>query len=272
MNYMLMTGESQIANEWEKYAGYTVRPLPSTISYYKDIIYQYHQSEQNLLYGGTPEVRTIFQELKMKLTVMDRSSDMVRAMGLLTKAGVPIAENETVIKTDWLDIENLKLKYNLLIGDDAINMLQWHDFDFFLKSAADMLVEKGVFICHLLVKPEDNLIYKNYHDVVHEYHSGVIQSRYDLASRLNFICYDHSSYSMGWQQTIARIGKNKLNLLVPDFDFIDTFGSCNSKFCCPPQYEFEALINRYFLIKEIFYPHEHEYCLFEPVYLLEKRT
>jgi hypothetical protein len=45
---------------------------------------------------------------------------------------------------------------------------------------------------------------------------------------------------------------------------------CNSKFYCPPQLAFEALAKQYFSIREVFYPHEHDYCLFEPVYVLQK--
>ena len=76
---------------------------------------------------------------------------------------------------------------------------------------------------------------------------------------------------MGWQQTINHLGIDALNKFKPDFDFIDTFGYCNSKFYCPPQLAFESIANKYFTIKEIFYPDEHHYCIFEPVYVLQKK-
>ena len=75
---------------------------------------------------------------------------------------------------------------------------------------------------------------------------------------------------MGWQQTINAIGAAQLNVFKPDFDFIDIFGLCNSKFYCPPQLAFEALAKQYFSVIEVFYPDEHDYCLFEPVYVLQK--
>ncbi|HDV5712728.1 TPA: class I SAM-dependent methyltransferase, partial [Legionella pneumophila] len=108
-------------------------------------------------------------------------------------------------------------------------------------------------------------------DVRREYKEGVIRTKYDLASRLNFICYDTNSYAMGWQNTIEQLGINQLDQFKPSFDFVGTFGRCNSKFYCPPQDAFERLLTNYFHIEEVFYPHEYEYCQFEPVYVLRKK-
>ncbi len=97
MQYMLLSDENKIAQEWQKYEGYTVRPLPSSIQYYKNKIKHYGYDSQFLLYGGTPEIRNIFQELNYPVVILDRSLDMVRAMGLLTRANTPIASNEHFI-------------------------------------------------------------------------------------------------------------------------------------------------------------------------------
>lgn len=270
MQYMLATNEIKIAKEWEKYKGFTVRPLPSTIHFYEEIISQYLPEEKFLIYGGTPEIRNIFQYLDYKLTLVDRSEEMVRAMGLLTKSKAPIARNEHFIKSEWLNLSVLNKKFNLIIGDDAINMVKWDDFELFLQNSYVSLEDNGTFICHLLIKPEDVLINKNFQEIFIEYKNGFIRSNYDLASRLNFICFDKNSYAMGWQQTINTIGIHNLEKLKPHFDFLDTFEFCNSKFYCPNQFEFENLVKKYFYIEEIFYPHEHEYCKFEPVYVLKK--
>lgn len=272
MSYMLISNEKTIAEEWKKYAGYTVRPLPSTCAYYQDLIQSNRNKESFLMYGGTPEIRSLFQESNLNVTLTDQSELIVRAMGYLTKTAVPIAANEELIVTNWLNLDGAAdNSYDLLIGDDAINMVEWTQFELFIFNANRVLKRNGLLICHLLVKPEECLITNKIDVVRRDYENGIIKTKYDLASRLNYICYDHKSYGMGWQNTIEQLGITQLDQFKPGFDFVDTFGRCNSKFYCPPQDRFELLLDNYFQIEEVFYPHEHEYCQFEPVYVLRKK-
>lgn len=270
MQYMLTINEEQIAQEWEKYLGYTIRPLPSTTQYYEKLIASHGNKTKFLIYGGTPEIRTLFQKSNRGVVLVDRSEQMVKAMGRLTLTKVPLAENERFIKADWLTLNSLNEKFDLIMGDDAINMVSWDNFDLFLNQTYKTLNRGGIFICHLLVKPDDNLINQNFVELLEEYKQGAIKSIYDLASRLNFTCFDKKNHSMGWQQTIEMLGNDKLNILKPYLDFKQVFGLCNSRFYCPPLNLFEPLAKKYFTIKQIFYAHEHEYCLFEPVYVLQK--
>lgn len=268
---MLAANEAQVAHEWVKYKGYTIRPLPSTIAYYEKLIGSLAHKINFLMYGATPEIRTIFQQLDLEVLLVDKSEKMIRAMGLLTQDERPIANNEHYLIADWLNLESLPCKFDLIIGDDAINMVSWDNFDLFLHNSARLIHEKGQFICHLLVKPDDDLIDKDLEDLINEYKIGEIKSLFDLASRINFTCFDKNNYSMGWQSTIETLGEERLSLLDPIMNFVDIFGRCNSKFYCPPQIEFEKLVRKYFTIDEIFYPTEHKYCLFEPIYLLTKK-
>ena len=270
MNYMFTNCDQKIANEWQKYKGYTVRPVDSTVDYYLKLVRQYALTDANMMYGGTPEIRTIFQQENRHVTIVDRCEQIIHGMGLLTQSGVAIAQNENFQLCEWLELQTLSQSFDFMIGDDAINMVKWQDFDRFLMGAHQVLNKRGIFVCHLLLKPDDVLIDKSVKQIVDEYYCGKIKSQYDLASRLNFICYDHDSYAMGWQQTISQLGAKNLDQFKPDLDFVATFGLLNSRFYCPRQKEFERLVTRYFKVKEIFYPTEHEYCLYEPVYVLEK--
>lgn len=269
---MLTHDEEKIAQEWKKYQGYTIRPVPSTLSYYGEIVASHSGQTQFLLYGGTPEIRSIFQKLRYRLTLVDRSTTMVRAMGLLTEAQTPIAANERFLRQAWLKPEGLKEEFDILIGDDAINMVAWSEFELFLQQAWRILRPGGLFICHLLVKPRDDLIHMKLSELENEFRRGSIKSVHDVASRLNFLCWNKKSYAMGWQQTIKRLGKDSLARFRPELDFVETFGLCNSYFVCPPIQLFDHLVEQYFTVREVFYPHEHEYCIFEPIYVLEKRS
>src|SRR5690606_26489163 len=139
MDYMLTSSEQQIAQEWEKYKGYTVRPLESTVNYYTNLIENYAHSSGNLLYGGTPEIRSIFQRLKNKVTIVDRSEQVVRALGRLTCARTSFAKNEIFIQKDWLQLQDLPQRFDFIIGDDAINMVKWRNFNTFLANAHSIL-------------------------------------------------------------------------------------------------------------------------------------
>lgn len=269
--YIFLQNMDDIAHEWGKYKNYTIRPLNSTISYYKKHINKYSHKNEFLIFGGTPEIRSIFQKLNFNVVLIDKSETIVRAMGKLTTAKCPISKNEIYIRMNWLSIQPTKSKFDLIIGDDAINMVHWEQYKNFLCNTSNLLNKNGRFICHLLVKPNDALINQTPLQLLESYNKRIIQTKYDLASRLNFICYDKSNYSMGWQQTINKLGKSKLDLFKPSFDYYETFKNCNSKFYCPPQYLFENLVQQFFSIEEVFYPHEHEYCQFEPVYVLKKR-
>lgn len=268
--YMWVSNEVELAKEWEKYQNFTVRPLPSTLQYYqKTIGASYCQNA--LLYGATPEIRSIFQDLTIPLTMVDQSELMVRAMGLLTHNKIPISRNEKHLEGDWLSLPNLSQRFDLIIGDDAINMVTWPNFPRFLQHSHRLLKQNGIFVCHLLVKPDEELINQSFVEVMQKFKSNKIKTIYDLASYLNFICYNPNSYAMGWQQTISTLGKTNLNQFIPALDFVNIFGRCNSQFYCPPQAQFEDLVSQNFFIEEIFYPYEYDYCLFEPVYILRKK-
>src|SRR5579862_8317544 len=149
MTFMLVSGEDKIANEWNKYQGYTTRPLASTVSYYQKWIRNCSQDNPQgrfLLYGGTPEIRSIFQEQNIKLSIFDRSEEMVRAMGRLTCDGQPVSANEYFRPVDWIQMGEVKNTFNCLVGDDAINMIPWNRFDQFLRNAHELLDQAGIFI------------------------------------------------------------------------------------------------------------------------------
>lgn len=270
--YMLLESPEAIAHEWEKYAGFTVRPQPSTIDYYQENIQQLMGNKHHALLGATPEIRSLYQAADKPLTLLERSSEMVDAMGMLTIAGVGLADNEAWLPIDWRAMTNAcDQRYQLIIGDDAINMLKWHEFDGFLFQVANLLEENGIFLCHLLVQPDAKLRKQSVAAVANDYFNGVIKSKYDLASRLNYLCYDDVKLQMGWQATIEKIGIDYLSQFKPTFDFVETFNACNSRFTCPPQTEFEKLVEKYFEIDELYYSSEHAFCDFEPVYRLVKR-
>ena len=123
-----------------------------------------------------------------------------------------------------------------------------------------------------MVAPESKYRKQNAADVIKEYEAGTILSLEDLASRINFTYYDDSNYQMGWQRSIAGLAALKeARTIRTDHGFTERFTNCNSVFACPPQADFESIVKTQFKIEEVFYPTEHDYSRFEPLYLLRKK-
>lgn len=271
--YMGVSDHAAICASWRAFKGYTVRPLASTERYYQSVIDRLGRGQELLLYGGTPEIRSCIRAAGARVMMVDRAEPMVHAMGLLTVHGEPLADNERCLEGDWLDMPVRDGCAGLALADDAVNMVAWPAFERFMREAHRALASGGWFACHLLVQPERRYRQMSAREVIAEYEAGKIESEFDFASRINFCFYDESSYFMGWQRSIAGL-KPLLERgeIATDHGFIDTFGCFNSQFACPPQREWEKLIEPLFTTEEIFYPREHDYCRFEPLYLLRKRA
>jgi SAM-dependent methyltransferase len=270
--YIDSTEASDIARQWSRYKGFTVRPLKSTEDFYDRYVGQHSTADAHvMIYGGTPELRDCTFRRKRATTIVDRSALMVRAMGLLTECGEALAPHERFFECDWRRIPVPSRSFDLLMGDDAINMMAWPCFPDFLDESCRVLKDGGVFVCHLLVKPDDRLIDQALAEVFAEYRRGVISNKYDLASRINFVHYDRSGYMMGWQRSIRGLNEAlRTGLIGHDEGFSDHFRLCHSAFACPPRDEFERLLLGRYEILDVCHPVEYEYCRFEPLYVLKK--
>lgn len=264
---------ADIAAAWQQYKGCTVRPLLSMERLYRTwgaILAD--SSSRLLLYGGTPELRDAIHAIGAHVTIVDRSAAMVEAMGLLTQAAVPLADNETFRQADWRALPLPDGSCDLLLGDDAINMLAWGEFGAFLSEASRVLAPGGWFLCHLLVQPDEPSRRQSVVEVIHDYQIRRTASFSDFASRVNFACYDEATYQMGWQHSIARVRELLAQgVIATDEGFCKRFRLLHSRFTCPPRPAWEAHCQRWFAIAAVCFAEEYEYCRFEPLYVLRKQ-
>ncbi len=277
--YFLKDERDEIARRWETYKGYTVRPVESTERCYQrwieNIAAKLNGKMETMIYGGTPEIRNCINRIGATATLVDRSELMINAMGLLTEHGQPLSTQEKFVEADWLNIPLADNSFDVLIGDDAINMVDWSEFESYLIEASRLLRPGGSMLCHLLVKPPENLINRHVSEVIADRKSNRISSVYEYASEINFVHYNYSTYRMGWQASIAGIEREqKAGTISDDEGFCQFFQSFNSSFACPPQDEFEKLLSSLpgVEIEEIFYPAEYNYCKYEPLYHLKMNT
>ena len=270
--YLSVDERNVIAAIWEKYKQFTIRPVRSTEKYYHQFIEEYAKGPlPALVFGGTPEIRSLLQQQQKQTILVDRSRVMVEAMGLLTEANVPLATTELFCECEWSSLTLADSSMQVALGDDAINMLDWGKFPVFLAEVKRVLAPGGLFACHLLVQPAEEYRRQSITDVTRLYQQGKIESFFDYASRVNFSFYDSSTYRMGWQASIAGLRAAIADgSIADDYSFIEYFKDCKSSFACPPIASWDSLVREYFQVCEIIYPTEFDYCRFEPLYILKK--
>jgi SAM-dependent methyltransferase len=273
LGYLGVDTPDRVAANWEKYKGFTVRPVRSTGQYYATFIRQrISTSDLCLVYGGTPEIRSPLRRAGIPTLVVDRSRRMVQSLGLLADRHYPISRTEKFVKADWRALPLPPGFINFALGDDAINMVPWRSFRSFLRETHRVLTPGGLFLCHLLVAPAKVYRQQSAVEVVRQFRDGTIASIYDYASRINFTYYDDRTFRMGWQRSIAGLrALLERGAIKTDFGFSKRFSACNSIFACPPQKLWERLVVEFFSMEDIFYPKEHDYCRFEPLYLLKRK-
>jgi SAM-dependent methyltransferase len=273
LGYLGVDTPEQVAASWEKYKGFTVRPVKSTEQYYANFVRQrISKSNLCLVYGGTPEIRSPLRRAGIPALLVDRSARMVQSLGLLAHGGCAISTTERFVEADWRELPLPSGSVNFALGDDAINMVPWKSFRSFLRETHRVLTPGGLFACHLLIAPDKRYRRQSAPEVVQQFQNGIITSIYDYASRINFTYYDDRTFRMGWQHSIAGLrALLESGTIKTDFGFINRFSACNSRFACPPGNLWEQLATEFFSIEDIFYPKEHDYCRFEPLYLLKQK-
>lgn len=118
------------------------RPCRGDLEIYTELLKQYSKPNQSvLILGATPELRDLCFKYRLKVTIVDINKTMIQAMTTLRKTSSP----EKVIISRWQKIP-LKNKYNFILGDASLNMLDKKDLSPTLKRVAQLLNDQGYFI------------------------------------------------------------------------------------------------------------------------------
>lgn len=117
------------------------KPSVERVGLYRELIKKYVKGEKALVLGATPEIRDLLAKLKFKVTLLDISLPMVRAMTFLKKT----KNKEKIIIGDWLKAK-LNERYDLVIGDSVITNLLPSQYTKFFKQVQRFLKNDGIFI------------------------------------------------------------------------------------------------------------------------------
>lgn len=128
------------AYEWEKFQA-PWAPSSERLKIYHDLIKEYVKGKDVLVLGATPSIRDLLAKFKFKVTVIDISPLMIKAMSFLRK----IKSKEQIIVDNWLTFKS-KQKFDLIIGDSVMNNLYPQQYQRFFKKMKSLLKDDGVFI------------------------------------------------------------------------------------------------------------------------------
>jgi len=87
MPYILTKNIRKIAQDWKKWKGTTVRPLPEHEKIYEEHFKRIarRKSPRVLILGSTPELRTLTHKYKFKVTCVDRSLNYLSSNGIINQ-------------------------------------------------------------------------------------------------------------------------------------------------------------------------------------------
>lgn len=103
--------------------------------------------------GCTVEYRSLAHKYGMNVTLIDVSELHCK---ILSKQPMTYTGVETFLSLDWRKME-IKEKFDIVLGDLVVNMLNTVDRDSLLKNVSSILAPDGVFISRNWIKTNDGL-------------------------------------------------------------------------------------------------------------------
>ncbi|MDD5627397.1 MAG: class I SAM-dependent methyltransferase [Patescibacteria group bacterium] len=268
--YILSGNIKKIAQDWQKWQGTTIRPLAEHIAIYEKHFRKLAQGKKPrlLILGATPELRTLGHKYKFEITCADRNLNIYLAMNLLTRGQV---EKEIFVKNDWRDLSLENGYYDLVAGDDVLNMLSWPEWDSLFAKVSSLLKSKGYFSTHLIVKHCDEWNREKLENVFKKYERGEIKNPQDFLVQAAATMWNPRTYEFSWQKFLKKVKYLKdRKKIKSDFGIYARYKNFAGVSVLPPQKKFEKLARKYFKIISCDYAKQFEYCKSEPVYLLQK--
>jgi hypothetical protein len=134
-----------MAERWHLYKP-PARPSAGEVEIYRSFM---REPRRTLLLGSTPEIRSLAQRYGHRLTVVDKDAAVYRALAQLTSP----AGEATFIEADWLEM-TLDARFELAIGDGAINMIPPSTHARFLERVATYLEPGGTLLLRAYILDE----------------------------------------------------------------------------------------------------------------------
>lgn len=254
---------------WKYYTSPS-RASASDIEFMKKLIRKKGKKAKVLVLGATPEYRNICGELKIPVTMIDWKKFNVNYL----KSEVKNKPKEVFIEGNWMKVK-LKDKFDVILGDNVLNIFSKKDLPKLLKNVSLMLSKDGVFLARTHIKKKNERftllkIIKDYKIKNYRYgiYAGFLHNFY-------YLFYNKKKDCVIWKECYKK-AKELLNKGLIDkeaMDYCDKLSWENRDFRVyfPPKDKLKRIVSKYFRIANIFYGKEKYLENRSPVYVLMKK-
>lgn len=268
MNKAAVWKDDNFVHHWKYYVG-PARASPSDLEFIKKKILEKGSKCKVLILGATPEYRDLCGQLGLGITLIDFSRYNYEYLA----DEVRNRPKERFIRGNWLKTA-LDKKFDIILGDNVINMLHKGDVRTFLSNLSKMLKEDGFFMPRTYIRekgermgPEEAI---NEYNSRHKGESVIVWTIRDLY----LASYDLKSDSMTIRDVYKTVlGLHKKGIL--DDTQLEQYKKLSlerdSHFFFPLREWLEKVLSEFFRTKEIFYGKEGYLKGKLPLHVLAKR-
>ncbi len=134
------------AQDWKRYKPPS-RPAKSEVKIY-DSVFAAKKGCSVLILGSTPELRELAAKYEMKVTIVDWSEDICKALKLLMKHK---NAREAFSKQDWLQMK-FDEKFDMVVGDCATTVVPYAELENVLRNISNCLKPDGIAVQRIWVR------------------------------------------------------------------------------------------------------------------------
>ncbi len=260
---------TQFAKKWRNTLP-PARPSSGDQKTYNQIIKELpFKLKTALVLGATPELRDLLGRRKLKVSISDFNINMIKAMTILRKTKT----KEKVFLTDWTK-KFTNQKFDLILGDTVLNMLNWKDWPKALENIKEMLNPSGFVLQKIALFNPKKKKMKSL-DIIKKWRAKKLKTpdmRWFLEMYSDYNVYNPKTMIDSKIKLLAGFKKNheKGDLTDKEWEIVKRYDD-KVIMTIPKKGKVNRMLKKYFEIVEIVSGKDYLYCRDMPVYLLKRK-
>lgn len=246
------------------------KPFKGDLKIFNELLRKYknkNKSTKIMVLGATAELRDLICKLdNVETTVCDVNMEMVKAMDLLRK----YKSKEKIIICRWQKIP-LREKYDIIIGDAPLNMLDKKDIEPVLARIAKLLNKQGCFLHRtLMFDPDKKVSAKKIAEQWEKNKLYIGDFRWFIEMYSEYSSYDRKTNVDSKRKLLDNIKKmyEKGWLSKKNYNNFSKYDD-DVKMIIFEEEIWRNLFGKHFEIVKTLYPKGHLYCKDMPIHVLK---